>query len=316
MSQAIQEVSPWTEFKFELMAGVLASPVDLYIKLSEEKYIKIYRKEDLCLQEVVEKYSKRGVKSFYCRAHVSELLSTFLLNNDIIVDKNEKVMLVQNLAQSLGVSDIIVNQINQLTDRNIQSIDSCPNLSTMLKNMLGKGNYLSQHSTMVAFISCVIAKKFHWSTGMTLAKLSFAGVLHDMTLTSDILLKLKGNNYDKECLDWKEQKKYINHIEDVLLLLHDAKKIPADVSDIISGHHDFSLNPNSPNKKSESAISQINAIFILADEFCHQIHDIDGLHLAEFKLNWKTFHDTYDKGNFKKPLEALNEILFGAKAKN
>jgi hypothetical protein len=179
--------------------------------------------------------------------------------------------------------------------------------------MLSKGNYLSQHSTMVSFIACVIAKQFHWSTEMTLAKLSFAGVLHDMTLTSEILLKLQQNNYDKDCLDWKEQKKYINHIEDVLLLLHEAKKIPADVSDIISGHHDFSLNPNSPNKKSASAISQINAIFILADEFCHQIHDGEGLHLTEFKLNWKTFYDTYNKGNFKKPLEALKEIVFDTK---
>ena len=68
MSIAAKEPSPWTEFKFELMGGVLVVPVDLYIKLSEEKYIKIYRKDDLCLQEVVNKYGKRGVESLYCRS--------------------------------------------------------------------------------------------------------------------------------------------------------------------------------------------------------------------------------------------------------
>jgi len=174
-----------------------------------------------------------------------------------------------------------------------------------------KGDYLAQHSMMLAFISCLMAKEIGIASPQINQKLTYASMLHDLSLTSNILESIQeSETLEDSSLSWQEHKKYKNHTQDILEHLRKTSKIPGDVEDIINDHHELSQSNNIASKKSPSMISQLNALFALSDEFCHQVHFKDEINLDLFRIHWDDFYNHYNKGNFKKPLECLKKIVF------
>jgi len=212
-----KESSPWAHIKPKILEGVSWVPVDLYLKLSEVKYIKIYRKEDKTLEEVITKYSAKEIEKFYCRKNQYELLTTHLFSNNTKVKNLANVELVNDLVRTLGVSEAVVSQIDDITKDNLKELKGLGDIGKFLENMLGKGDRLSQHSMMVSFFSCLLAKQMGWNSPQVLSKLSFSGILHDVTLSSDILLNLTTGALKD--LGWKIQKTYGNHIQDTIAIL-------------------------------------------------------------------------------------------------
>jgi len=91
-----------------------------------------------------------------------------------------------------------------------------------------------------------------------------------------------------------------------LLFWRRSSELAPDVIDIIADHHE--LDPDFTSNKLPNSIPQVNALFILADAFCHEVQGEGVVSLTSFKANWVEFHERYHKGSFKKPLMALKEI--------
>lgn len=286
------------------------APIDVFLKLSDVKYLKIYRKEDSSLKETVKHYLDKNSSHFFCRKNEYQLLVSYLLKKNIQLGNNQKIHFIHDMAAIFGVSKFVSDQIHNVATDIIQILDKNVNFKVHLQSMLSRGDYLTQHSLLISFMACLLAKEMGWNTRVVLDKLSYAGLLHDMMLSSDILLKIKQAKGDITHLTWQEQECYVNHIPQVLELLSKSKDIPPDVADIISDHHELSDEKHFPSKKSPKFIPQINALFALADIFCHEIHCEKGIDIKGFLENWESFYERYNKGNFKKPLESLRRILF------
>jgi len=297
----------WGEVKISSILTIDTLPVDLYIQININKFVKIYSKEDSFLKDILQKYNQKNIKLFYCRKEDYEKYNLFLLGSDEKTKAVDRLEIIQGAVNELGISNLVVTQLDNISKSNLKSIDKKSNLSLLLAKMLKSGDYLAQHSQLVSFFACLIAKETDWGSGQILEKLSMAGLVHDLTLSSDILIRKKLNPLDS--LDRGEVKKYNNHIDDILAILQSNSSISGDVIDMVSDHHQFSIDDSFPSSKSASVISQRNAVFILADYLCHSIHDENGINFENFKSNWPSIKEHFNKGNFKPAVTALEKVL-------
>ncbi|MBF0299644.1 MAG: hypothetical protein HQK51_13040, partial [Oligoflexia bacterium] len=131
-------------------------PCDVYIKLTDTKFIKIINENELYDIQAIKKYENRGVKQLYIQNNKKEsfmtaynktLQASFENQNVSLEDKmvlqNEVVSHAQKRATSLGLDSIVVNQMTQATNSVINIVNSNKNLLGMLKKMMKKEDYLS-----------------------------------------------------------------------------------------------------------------------------------------------------------------------------
>ncbi len=299
----------WSRVSYNLLESINEVPVDLYIKLSSIKYIKIYNESEDTLEALTSNYLAKEITNFYCQVQDYTKLVEYLLLNRVDVGAIRRAELIKELIDILGISPLVAKNIQAISLECLEEIRKDKALSTYIDSIFKTGNYLSQHSVLVSFISCLIAKEMDWKAQDVTTKLSYAGILHDLSLTDNILLELSRNENDINFLNWDEQEIYKSHIETMVTHLQTSTSIPFEISDIISNHHEFSMEQLSTNRKSPTSISQINALFIIADQFCHLIHPDDELNMSNALNRWVEFEEHFNKGNFKKPLQCIKKLL-------
>jgi hypothetical protein len=312
MSDDIKTIAEdeWKVISINLLKGSETASVDIFIKINDIKFVKIYGENDKALGDILEKYGDKEVTCFYCRKEDYQIFSDHYLKSGDVTDSGRKLLLLKDLLDNFGVSKEVVDEVNNIADQNIELVKNDKSIAKFMMAMLNKGDYLTQHSMMVSTISCVLAKKMDWCSNKVLTSLSMAGILHDIMLTEDILLNLKENDNNLKKLAWKEIKTYKNHVKDVVTLLEKNKDIPQGVIDIIQDHHEFSIKGDFTPKKVASSITQVSALFILADHFCHEVHVKGGISINSFIENWGNFAQHFKKGNFRLPLACLEDLVF------
>lgn len=309
----------WKKVGMKKLKGRLSVPVDLFVKINEIKYVKIYRGTEKSLPGIVTKYSQKDLDSLYCHHEMFSTLASFFKSESNLaenqkkgpesVSSSQKILIVKEMIMALGINPSVAKNIEKLSRENIKSLVGCMGFGSILKEILDKGEYLGQHAMLVSFVSCVLLKKMDWRSPAIEEKLSTAGILHDIFLTSEVLLKVKNNIKPPHGLNHDEEYTYSTHVNKVVSLIRLENNISPDVARIIEDHHEYSKGEYFKEKKSVDVISQSSALFIIADRFCHEVHTEQGLDLAKFIKDWKEFELRYNKAAFKKPIQALKSLL-------
>ena len=74
--------SLWKEVSVEILGQVHHACVDLFYKLNDYKFIKVYQKNDDSLSSTVDSYKTKHVKNLFCRkSDYQDLVEQLLLNN-------------------------------------------------------------------------------------------------------------------------------------------------------------------------------------------------------------------------------------------
>jgi hypothetical protein len=306
------ETSPWNKVPISMLKDIEKLPVDLFIKISDVRQVKIYIANAPSLQEIVIKYLNQNIEELFCRKADIPTLTNFLTSDKVSLEKVHKVSLLKELVSSIGVSDEVTEKINRINEHNLDLLKNDSNISNSLKGLMLKGDYLAQHAMILSFISSLVANEMNLGSPEVHQKLTYASMLHDMSLTPEILQKLRLQNNENEevSIGWREQKKYNHHTKDIIEQISKNTNISSAIIDMIDDHHEFSMTSSIASKKDPSMIPQMNALFAICDEFCHQVHGEDEIELEKFKTNWDTFYNHYNRGNFKKPLECLKRLIF------
>jgi putative nucleotidyltransferase with HDIG domain len=167
-----------------------------------------------------------------------------------------------------------------------------------------KAKYISSHSIMVAHISGTLAAGMTWSSDLTFEKLTYAALLHDVTIKSQALAAVENlkelEDRRKEFSD-AEYKTYTTHAHDAAELAASFPEIPPDVSLIIREHHERPDGTGFPRKLTSSRISPLSTVFIIAHDVVNAyfkgITDMNEI-IAKFPEETRT-------GNFRKVIDTL-----------
>ncbi len=309
-----------------------ASPLksDIYIRLSDSKYIKLFHqgatfdKIDLDRYVNVKKIEYLYVKNSDAENFIQQLtnfLHTMMNRTDLSTSQIENVtedtvITLKELVSKFGFTEEVQTLVKSANDFLVQNIETKQELNSILNRIQkNKDKYISIHSLIVAQIACSIAEVMGWKSDTTFKKITMAAILHDIFIndqeiakisTLDELKKSKQPFLDKDINDFP------NH---PIQAAEEAKKfteLPADVDMIILQHHEQPDGSGFPNKLTAKEISPLASVFIVAHNlFDHILKNDAQFTIQSFIENRSPF---YQNGNFKKIMKNLDQVQMSLNA--
>ena len=263
-------------------------PCEIFIKLSDDKYVKIFSKGDMLSESDIGKLHKKKIDFLYITPENAKLLLDKIrteitnlkaIRSDSPGNTMKLISISQNLqttihefVNTLGMTPEVEELVKMNVDITMQVISKNPVLTDLFAKLtVDPNNYISSHSIVLSYISCAVASQQEWYSETTQQKLTMASLLHDICLTnekiahfrtqSEMLLSPESSTFSKAAID-----EMIEHPKKAAKLLSEISEVPADVDTIILQHHESPDGMGFPNKVRNSGIAPLSAVFIIAHD--------------------------------------------------
>jgi HD-GYP domain-containing protein (c-di-GMP phosphodiesterase class II) len=298
---------------------------DIYAKLSDQKFIKIFLEGDTFDADDFTKYTtERKIEYMYLREDSCKtFIDKYITNIDEFAKRQQdasyeqlaamnKVAFetVQELINVVGFNKDVQRLAKSHISMMIQRMDKKPNLQKLLARVFSvRGQYLADHSYLLSYVACGIATHLQWGSEATFYKLSLAAFFHDIAITSDTLSACASIEEAKTLgISDKEVEAFKNHPALAAELVRRMSEIPADVDMIIQQHHELPSGKGFPKGLTANYISPLSTVFIIAHDMVREIMKTKEGTKFELGRYLVQAQDTFQHSNFRRILIAARKL--------
>lgn len=262
--------SEFTFINLNLLKSFKQLPSDVFIKVGDEKMLKVFAKNAEITIDEIHKYKNKSLDKLMVRKSDVKLFVDYvcqqidsILKNKGNISEEEKILNVHSVildtVRTIGISDQIVRASEKSVAFAVNVFKENKEFRVFSKHIFGhKGDFLTKHSVALAYISCGILTKLPWDSYENRNKLALASFFHDATI--------KDTSFNENVIDEKINSisNFNEHPIEAAELVKKFKGIPPDVDKIISEHHERPDGSGFPKKLVASQISPLGSIFIVA----------------------------------------------------
>ena len=305
----------------DILAGHLTLPVDIYIRLSEHKYVKVVNAHGEFHLDILDHYRQKGIDYFCVRRDAYQAFADYFSPKlqGQITDSEGKTFCIKSGIQQTAVQLILgelfsARQLSPSTAQLLYStlssvisdVKKCPKLGEVLKCFMRRKDFLSGHSLQLAYICNLVLLKLPWKSNEIMRKLATASMIHDISLQQADLAHICTRE-QVQLLPVEQQALLMDHPLQSVMHLADVDLGFPDLDQIILCHHEIP-GEGFPGRSATTSISKVAALFIICEEFVTRIHgrESDQPYLQQLKME---FEKKYDTGNFSQPLGGLIELF-------
>jgi hypothetical protein len=298
---------------------------DVFVKLSELKFVKLFHKKAAFTDEDVAKYhGTKKIEYFYIKvaeadavtAKLNEALEKLLREVPIPVAVSTQVSLatidtLHSLVNQVGFTPEVQRLVQNNVDLVIQEMLASPSLAAILNNLnLDRDKYIASHSHMLAEVTCAMSIAMKWDSDLSFKKITMAALLHDMGLSNQKLAKVKDlkelNDRSSE-FGPSEAEDYRSHPRRAAAMIKGLKEVPADVDKIILQHHELPMGTGFPEAISHVHIHPLASLMMVSHDLVDWVIDHKGGE-PDVEGFIEAHADKYKIGNFRKILKALYSL--------
>jgi putative nucleotidyltransferase with HDIG domain len=264
----------------EFVNGVTI-PVDLYIRLGEEKFVMVGKAGTQSNVDQFKNYQNHEVsylwvrkKEYYKFAHQSISLAGIALSKKEL-DDNQKTTLVSHAARSvfrqiehLGIDLETYNNSKQITEAVIGLVENHKTLSNLFASLAKFSDQLVGHSVAVSSMAVMIATQMGFQKKATLEKVAMGGLLHDIgmkTLPPELLKKPLAT------MSAEEIQVYETHAYKGMQMLQSLGIVPDDIVSIVYEHEENSIGQGFPQRLRDVKMHPLAKVVALADGYANLI---------------------------------------------
>ncbi|MBI3542844.1 MAG: hypothetical protein HY075_06165 [Deltaproteobacteria bacterium] len=306
--------SDFIPLKINTLAGISPVKADIWIRLSENRYIKLIRKGAELGAEDFKKFRDiRRADMLYLKKTDSEALldsqvqtlkkvadSQSINENEADRVSGAALEAVQDIVAKVGFTPKAQALAKQSVEITLRLLGARPKLSVVLSRLQKEeGKYISSHSITLGKIACALAYKMGWNSAATYLKLSLAAFLHDLPLQDHNLASFssledvkKSGKYSTEQIN--EFKMHPVRAAEYAKQFHE---IPGDVDQVLAQHHEKGDGSGFPRGLTHKYISPLACLFIIAHDMLHFSLEHPEAKLDEF---FKVAESRYLTGTFRK----------------
>ncbi len=295
---------------------------DVYVRLNEQKYIKIINKDEFYTREDFRKYTQRNIEYLYILSEdyegfgVSMAKTPFLIENKNMASEQVEhavsttVEIIHDLASTVGITDTVLNLVDysvyqieaQLEESTNKKAVEIYNLMTKIRD---RKDYLYDHSYMLSYMACEICTHLDWDSEETRNKLIYASLLKDIKVgNADLAMAV--DLQSSELLKFSEEEiaKYKKHPLEAAQMIAEAKAFPLNIEDLVAQHHENPEGTGFPRKLEANRVNQLSATFIVAHNFVNELYRED-FNKKEIINILSRMKKRFSVGPYKAPVMAL-----------
>lgn len=251
---------------------------NIYIKLSDSKYIKIAHSGQELSSARISSYKAKGVHYLYIkRDDFFEYVDfgvklTKLVKKDRSVNLEKKESLIRHVGEVLqeriyqsDLDEEVFESSKVFVQTVVDVMSENPRSFSILKVLNDHSDYLFAHSLGVSIHCVMLSKALGWSLPSNKFKLALAGLYHDIGHKETDRRIL-----EKQRIDWSKEElaEYEEHTVRGHRILQQLDIIPSDVLQIVYQHHENCTGTGFPDKKKKNSIHPMARLVSVSDVFC------------------------------------------------
>lgn len=257
---------------------------DIFIKLGENKYLKILHAGDTFSKERIDKYkNEKNIINLYFnnndrRKYIqynNNLAQKFISNKSI--PAFNKVNILKNVSQkyieevfTVGLKPQVLEQGREVCENIYQMIETQADLFTILRTFQNFDPTAYAHTFLVTLYSTAIIKQFEWQSRATIETTAMACMFHDI---GKISLPKEFINLSSKNMTPEQFEVFKQHPELGAQMVEGVRGINNTVKQIILQHHESYDGTGFPNELKGNKILTLANIVRLADDFVHIMID-------------------------------------------
>lgn len=302
---------------------------NLFIKIGQDKYIKLFHEDDNTNVLDIQKYQSKGIHYLYLnRETAGWVIGQIQSQIDIFLKSNNFRFILRGASDTpekrfeqkiLRINDEVHvdKEFKESIDKTVEKIRSIvekeAKIDSYLKAFKDKQDQyalFTQKMNLTSLIACALAKELDWISKTTMDKLVYAAILSDITLAvRPELLKIKNlAEFEKAKAELSEedQKIFLGHPKDAASLIKRYfTSAPPETDALTYQHHEMPDGSGFPLGLRAEKISPLSALFIVATDFSYYFLKDDEPTMDDFLLKC---HSRYDFVNFRKVIKALERL--------
>lgn len=273
-----------------LLVKVIPLEADIYIRLSDKKYIKRFRRGHTFAKEDEQKYFyEKKIQYMYVRTdEVKHFVRHFknsikqMLDQEVSAESAPEMASavlysVADIGNLLGFNGEVMDMAHAGVQLTLKAVGQRPSLWKLYQDLDAKrGTYFSDHAMAVAHTACSLAHQLEWPSETTFRKLSYAAFFHDITIKNHRLSQI-GTVAELESMKGaiteEEVKNFSRHPNAAVDLLRGAHEVPPDVDKIIAQHHERPDGSGFPRGLVSHQIAPLSALFIVAHDVVKFVYE-------------------------------------------
>ena len=268
---------------------------NVFIKLSQDKFIKILNAGDPINEEFINKYKSKNIQGLFLKVeeHSKYLkLSHAHAQNSILSEKKDDAQKISALSNQIEATALNMTQLGVSTE-NVAIAKGCVensrnliNQMMMLSKKKNQNSYdlikkimIHDHATSVSMLAGIIARNMDIRFPKTVQIIGLAALVHDIGLGTTLKESMKDSFTPEENI------KYMKHSKTGADYLRKSGLFEEVVCQIVEYHHEQE-NPASANKKSAN-ISVASEIVSISDNIANSVLENANPNkaLAQFRIS-------------------------------
>lgn len=254
---------------------------DIYIRLSEEKYVKIAHEGENISLDRIQAYKSKGLQYLYMRNEDFKrymgfnlaLMSAVNSHKTISVEKKRAFLkhtsevILENLFLN-GVDEEAFNGAKAIVESSVALLCEPDSMMDLLKLLNHHSDFLYAHSLGVSVYSVMIGKQVDWYSPANIHKVAMGGLLHDIgkkELPQEFMLKQRKDYTLEDVL------LYESHPQRGMEILSQLPLVPSDVLQVVLQHHEHCSGLGFPMRLKRTHIHPMARVVAVADEFCNLV---------------------------------------------
>jgi hypothetical protein len=299
-------------------------PCEIFVKVSEKKYIKVLNKDNDFPEEILEKLILKNVQFLHVKSEDINAFNNMSFkrnnnqNSDDVSSEIGAVESLHNYIKDLGFDPKIVDMT-----KNMQKSIENKFTHKFMKNLFSRfndmeGSFLYNHSYLTSVIALTTGMKFTWMNMENREKIYLGSILHDLGYKhKENALRESLTKDQIDDLSSEEKSDILDHPTKFAKHLAQIGNIHQDVIKIVRDHHGVHGEASYPKPIYPAEVNLIFALFVLSHELSLGLYEIS-FNEDKIPALLEEVCERFNKGNYKKIIpefrHAIDEVFFTEKA--
>jgi response regulator RpfG family c-di-GMP phosphodiesterase len=277
---------PYCRVRVSTVLRLAVPEADLYVKLSDSKYVRIFRRGEAIVEADLGRYSLKAVDYLYVQGQdlqafldffEQDLMRFYTMAKELgasgLPISAFAVQLIYDIFQQLRLGPNLVRMLQTSVQACVENLKKSPSIHAHLDQLrFAKELYLADHSAAVAYTAAAFAMKARPRLQCDVQAQAYAGLLHDLTLKSERLAKVRTldevqNSVEFSRFSYDELTTYKEHPNSAAELVRSIPGVSPLVAGTVAAHHELPTGLGFPKGLKEGEMSVDAVLFQLAHDY-------------------------------------------------